>query len=185
VDNLSPEAFLDGVPPAFSEDALALRFADRHEGAVRFVAAWRQWFRYDGKVWRQDGTLHAYDLARRICREASAECNGKKGEKAALASAKTVSAIERLAKSDRRMAATIDQRDADPWLLNTPDGVINLRTGRMRAHRAEEYMTKVTAVGPTRACPTFLKFLDRITGEDVDLIPTVMRADRCGPSPAL
>ena len=126
MDIVSPEAFLDGVTPAFSDDALALRFADRHESAVRFVAAWGQWFRYDGKVWRPDATLHAFDLARRICREASAECNGKKGEKAALASAKTVSAIERLAKSDRRIAATIDQWDADPWLLNTPDGVIDL-----------------------------------------------------------
>jgi phage/plasmid-associated DNA primase len=82
--DMSPEAFLDGVTPAFSDDALALRFADRHEGAVRFVAAWGQWFRYDGKVWRPDATLHAFDLARRICRDASAECNGKKGEKAAL-----------------------------------------------------------------------------------------------------
>jgi putative DNA primase/helicase len=148
VDIISPEAFLDGVTPAFSEDALALRFADRHEGALRFVAAWGQWFRYDVKVWRQDATLAAFDLARRICREACAECN-KKGEKAALASARTVAAIDRLARSDRRIAATIDQWDADPWLLNTPDGVIDLRTGRMRAHRADDYMTRVTAVGLT------------------------------------
>jgi putative DNA primase/helicase len=175
VDIISPEAFLDGVTPAFSEDALALRFADRHESAVRFVAAWGQCFRYDGKVWRPDATLHAFDLARRICRAASTECNGKKGEKAALASAKTVSAIERLAKSDRRIAATIDQWDADPWLLNTPDGVIDLRTGNMRAHRADDYMTKVTAVGPTGECPIFLKFLDRITGEDADLIAYLRR----------
>jgi putative DNA primase/helicase len=173
--DLSPEAFLDGAAPAFSDDALALRFANRHEGAVRFVAALGQWFRYDGKVWRPDATLHAFDLARRICRDASAECNGKKGEKAALASAKTVSAIERLAKSDRRIAATIDQWDADPWLLNTPDGVIDLRTGRMRAHRADDYMTKVTAVGPTGACPIFLKFLDRITGSDPELIAYLRR----------
>jgi putative DNA primase/helicase len=175
VDHLSPEAFLDGVTPAFSEDALALRFADRHESAVRFVAAWGQWFRYDGKVWRPDATLQAFDLARRICREASAECNGKKSEKAALASAKTVSAIERLAKSDRRIAATIDQWDADPWLLNTPDGVIDLRTGQMRGHEAGDYMTKMTAAGPGGDCPIFLKFLDRITGEDADLIAYLRR----------
>jgi putative DNA primase/helicase len=173
---MSPEAFLDGVTPAFSDDALALRFADRHEGAVRFVAAWGQWFRYDGKVWRQDATLHAFDLARRICRDASAECNGKKGEKAALASAKTVSAIERLAKSDRRIAATIDQWDADPWLLNTPDGVVDLRTGRLRANRADDYMTKMTAAGPRGACPLFLAFLARITGGDPEIVAYLKRA---------
>jgi putative DNA primase/helicase len=174
--DMSPEAFLDGVTPAFSDDALALRFADRHEGAVRFVAALGQWFRYDGKVWRQDATLHAFDLARRICRDASAECNGKKGEKAALASAKTVSAIERLAKSDRRIAATIDQWDADPWLLNTPDGVVDLRTGRLRANRADDYMTKMTAAGPRGACPLFLAFLARITGGDPEIVAYLKRA---------
>jgi len=173
--DMSPEEFLDGVTPAFSEDALALRFADRHVGGLRFVSAWGQWFRYDGKVWRQDATLHAFDLARRVCRDASAECNGKKGEKAALASAKTVSAIERLAKSDRRIAAVIDQWDADPWLLNTPDGVIDLKTGTLRAHRADDYMTKLTSVGPSGRCPIFLAFLDRITGSDPELIAYLRR----------
>ena len=115
-------------------------------------------------------------MARRICRDASAECNGKKGEKAALASAKTVSAIERLAKSDRRIAATIDQWDADPWLLNTPDGVVDLRTGTLRAHRASDYMTKITVAGPGGACPIFLRFLDRITGSDPELVAYLRRA---------
>ena len=134
-----------------------------------------QWFRYDGTRWRQDDTLHAFDLARRICRAASAECNGKEGEKSALASAKTVAAVERLARSDRRIAATIDQWDADPWLLNTPDGVIDLRTGTKRAHQAADYMTKITAVGPRGDCPRFLAFLDRIMGADPELIVYLRR----------
>src|ERR1700678_3481047 len=165
-----PNEFIEGIPPAFSDDALAQRFADRHEGALRFIAAWGQWFRYNGKVWRQDDTLHAFDLARRICREASAECNGKEGVKAALASAKTVAAVERLARSDRRIAATIDQWDAEPWLLNTPDGVIDLRSGRLRPHRGDDYMTKITAVGPGGDCPIFLAFLHRISGSDPELV---------------
>jgi putative DNA primase/helicase len=175
VDQLSPKEFLDGVTPAFSDDALAQRFADRHAADLRFVAKWGQWFRYDGTRWRQDDTLHTFDLARRICREASAECNGKKGEKAALASAKTVAAIERLARSDRRIAATIDQWDADPWLLNTPDGVVDLRTGMNRAHRADDYMTKLTSVGPSGRCPIFLAFLTRITAGDPELIAYLRR----------
>jgi len=130
--DLSPEAFLDGVTPAFSDDALAQRLADRHADDTRYVAAWGQWFGHNGKVWQQDGTLHAYDEARKICRAASAECNGTEAEKKGLASAKTVAAVVSLARSDRRMAATIDQWDADPWVLNTPDGVIDLRTGKMK-----------------------------------------------------
>jgi putative DNA primase/helicase len=168
-------AIIDGISPAFSDDALAQRFADRHAAELRFVAAWGQWFRDDGKRWRQDDTLHAFDLARRICRDASAECNGKEGVKVALASAKTVAAVERLARSDRRIAATIDQWDADPWLLNTPSGVIDLRTGTMRARRDDDYMTKLTAVGPGGDCPLFLGFLARITGADPELIAYLKR----------
>ena len=170
MDHLSPEAFLDGAPPTFSDDALARRFADRHADDLRFIAAWGQWFRFDGKRWRQDATLYAFDLARRICRTASAECNGSDGVKTGLASAKTVAAVERLARCDRRIAATIDQWDADPWLLNTPSGVVDLLTGKMRAHRADDYMTNITATGPRGDCPRFLAFLDRVTGSDSELI---------------
>ena len=80
-------------------------------------------------------------MARRICREAASECN-KDRVAATLASAKTVAAVERLAKADRRLAATADQWDADPWLLNTPGGIVDLRTGARRAHEPADYLTK-------------------------------------------
>jgi putative DNA primase/helicase len=174
--DVEAESPTDARPPAFSDDSLAWRYADRHAADLRFVAKWGQWFRYDGRRWRQDDTLQAFDLARRICREASAECNGKEGEKAALASAKTVAAVERLARCDPRIAATTDQWDADHWLLNTPAGVIDLRTGTKRAHLAVDYMTKLTSVGPSGRCPLFLAFLDRITGSDPELVAYLRRA---------
>lgn len=163
-------------PPAFSDDALALRFCDRHEGELRFVAAWGKWFRWDGACWRQDETLYAYDLARHVCREASAECTGSDNARAAIASGKTVAAVERLARADRRIAGTIDQWDRDPWLLNTPAGVVDLRTGLIRPHRADDFMTKITAVAPDGDCPRFTVFLDRITGSDRKLVAYLQRA---------
>ena len=163
------------LPPSFSDDALALRFCDRHEGDLRFVAAWGKWFRWDGARWRQDDTLYAYDLARLVCREAAAECNGSGNAKAAIASAKTVAAVERLARADRRIAATIDQWDRDPLLLNTPAGVVDLRTGDMRPHRAEDFMTKITAIAPGGECPLFLAFLDRITRSDREIVAYLQR----------
>ena len=66
-------------PPAFTDEALALRFADRHESDLRYVAAWSRWLRYDGRRWEFDETLLAFDLARKICRQAAAECNKKDG----------------------------------------------------------------------------------------------------------
>jgi putative DNA primase/helicase len=162
--------------PAFSDDALALEFADRHAENLRFVATWNKWLFWDCAHWQFEETLRAWDFAREVCRDA-ADDRGKIEADAAssLASAKTVAAVERLARSDRRLAATIDQWDADPWLLNTPDGVVDLRTGRARSQRAEDYITKITAVGSRGDCPLFLAFLDRITGGDSELVSYLQR----------
>ncbi|OAI28690.1 hypothetical protein A1351_11335 [Methylosinus sp. R-45379] len=162
------------LPPAFSDEALALRFAELHAGDLRYVAAWGKWLSWTGTHWQFDETLHAFDLARAVCREAAAECNKSKIANV-IASAKTVAAIERLAKADRRLAATIDQWDADPWLLNTPEGVIDLRTGARRHARPDDYLTKITAVAPGGSCPRFLSFLDEISAGDAELVAYIRR----------
>ena len=163
-------------PPAFTDEALALRFAEQHAGRLRYVEVWGRWLTWDGTRWQFDDTLAAYDLVREICRTASAECN-RENIAAALASAKTVAAVERLARSDRRLAATVDQWDLDPWLLNTPGGIVDLRTGKRSNHRADAYLTKITAVAPNEAHPTpvWEAFLRRVTGGDVELVGFLRR----------
>ncbi len=154
----------DGETVAFSEDALAQEFADCHLEDLRFVALWSQWLRYDtdGR-WRNDERLFTFDIARKICRAASLRANeGKIRER--LASAKTVAAVERMARSDQRLAAAFDQWDQDGWLLNTPAGTVNLKTGRMQRHRRKDYITKTAAVSPGGACPLWSKFIKKITG---------------------
>ena len=152
----------------FSDDHLASRFAGRHAGRLRYVAAWGRWLIWNGTVWQFDQTLRAFDLARAICRQASARCDTE-GRARAVSSAKTVAAVERLAKADRRHAATVEQWDADPWLLNTPAGVVDLRTGLTRPHDPAEHMTKITKVAPGGECPQWLVFLARITDNDAEL----------------
>jgi hypothetical protein len=139
--------------PAFSEMDLALKFSALHANDLRYVAAWNKWYRYDGKVWKEDKTREIFSLSCAICRQAAWETN-KKSDRKGLASAKTRAAVVSLAGDDRRLAATIDQWDADPWLLNTPDGVIDLRTGERREARADNYMSKMTSVSPNANCNT-------------------------------
>ena len=54
-------------------------------------------------------------------------------------------------------------------LLNTPGGVVDLKTGVTRSHRAEDYFTRITAVAPGGECPTWKQFLIRICGGDAEL----------------
>jgi putative DNA primase/helicase len=171
------EQEFDSVAPAFSDESLALKFAATYANKLRFVAAWGKWLQWDGQRWYFDDTLAAFNFARTICRQAAEECNGKKDSIAkTLASAKTVAAVVTLARADRRLAATISQWDADPWLLNTPRGVVDLRTGKMREHRLTDYLTKMTAVAPDTAdCPLWMEHLKRILNNNDDLVAYLQR----------
>jgi putative DNA primase/helicase len=161
-------------PPAFSDEALALSFADEHAEKLRYIAAWSKWHVWDGKRWSADDTRLAFDIARRVCRQAARECNQDSAAKS-LASAKTVAAVERLATADRRLAATTDQWDADPWLLNTPCGIVDLRSGEIHPQQPTDYITKITAVAPDGICPQWRKFLNRIFAGDDELMAFVQR----------
>jgi putative DNA primase/helicase len=165
---------VEARPPEFSEEQLALEFATLHAHRLRYVAAWGQWFEWDGTRWKRDVTLWVWDLARAVCRAASAKCNNPSWAKT-IASAHTVAAVERLARADQRLAATPEQWDRDPWLLDTPSGTVDLRTGQLREHRREDYCTKLTAVAPGGACPRFAKFLDRCAGGDRELVAFLQR----------
>ena len=119
-EKLKPKIELaDAEPPEFSDEALAQRFAERHGDELRFIAKWSQWCVWAATRWEEDSTLGAFDKARAICRGTAADPDAKGRMKTDLTSAKTVSAVERLAKADRRIAATVEQWDAAPDVLNT------------------------------------------------------------------
>jgi hypothetical protein len=104
----------DELPPE-AEDAIALVFAERHAHELRYVNAWGRWIGFEGAHWIEDTTLHTFDRARAICREIAFV--GDKPARA-VASAKTIVAVERLARADRRLAATAEQWDDNSWMLN-------------------------------------------------------------------
>ena len=152
-----------------SEDGLALSFTRRYRHDWRYVAAWGKWLMWDGQRWRTEDTLGATDLVRNVCRHAALKAASPKTA-VKLAAASTMSGVERLARADRRHAGTADEWDADIWLLNTPGGVVDLRTGRMRAHQRTDRMTKVSTAVPKGECPTWRGFLSDVTGGDAELM---------------
>jgi putative DNA primase/helicase len=166
----------DDAEPVFStdesvwgtEDALALAFTRRYHRDWRYVATWGRWLVWDGHRWRSEDTLAATDLIRSVCRHAAVQADNPKIA-AKLATSGTVGGVERLARSDRRHAATTAEWDADPWLLNTPGGVVDLRTGRQRPHDRADRMTKITTATPGGDCATWRQFLAEVTGGDAEL----------------
>jgi P4 family phage/plasmid primase-like protien len=159
----------------FMDDMLASRFTAKHDD-LRFTAEWGYWSQWDGVCWVRKSAPAVFDLARLVCREAAAESP----EIARKITGGTVATVEKLARGDSHHLTALDQWDSDPWLLNTPGGVVDLRTGVLRAAKREDYCTKVTAVAPGECaeCPQWMAFLDRITAGQVELQQFMQRM--CG-----
>ncbi len=75
-----------------------------------------------------------------------------------------------LALAQARMIAEASIFDAQPFDLNTPNGIIDLRTGTMRPSSPSAYCSKITTVTPsTDGAYLWKDFLDVITGNDESL----------------
>ncbi len=163
--------------PEFSEEALALTFADRHANQLRFVADWGRWLIWNGSVWKPDNINRVFTLSRKVCREMAAAC-AVPHVATAIASAKTVAAVERLARYDQRLATTGEQWDAKPYMLAVSQGVVDLTTGIETAPRRENHLTRAAACSvapPGTPHPLWSRFLDRITNHNTELAGFLQR----------
>lgn len=161
-------------PPIFSDENVALRFADRHQQTLKYTALINKWHHWDGVRWQVDNTLYAFDLVRELCRSTS--CDAPALQRSAMASAKKVAAVATLSRSDRRLVATTGQWDRDPWLLGTPGATVDLHTGALREPDLNDYMTKLTRAMPaTNGCPLWESTMLEICGGDMDLLDYLQR----------
>lgn len=173
----------DDIPALYSEISLAMRFSTAHGDKARYVAEWGKWFLYRDGCWREDRTLKVWRWAKKISQSASHEIEEMqpKNKTAAksIASAKSVAAILTLARSDKRHAAETVQWDKDQWLLNTPSGVADLRTGKILEHDPDLHLSKMTAVAPAVFVPAdcvWLQCLATWCGGDAELVAFLQRA---------
>ena len=151
-----------------TDDALALAFTARYAEDWRYCAAWGKWLVWTGTHWEADETLLVPHLIRSVCREAAVKVDSHRLAAKLLASS-TVGGVDRLARTDRRHASTSEEWDADLFALNTPGGVVNLKTGRLRPHERTDRMTKLATATPRGSCPRWHAFLNDVTGGDTEL----------------
>lgn len=151
-----------------TDDSLALAFTGSYAQDWRYCCAWGKWLVWTGTHWRSDETLLVHHLIRNVCREQAVNAGSHRVAAKLLASS-TVGGVDRLARTDRRHASTSDEWDADIYLLNTPGGIVNLRTGRLRPHDRAERMTKTAQATPRGECPRWQAFLADITANDESL----------------
>lgn len=159
---------LDGE--ILSEDRVAVEFIRRHGTRVRYDHSIGSWFIYDGQRWRQDKTRRAYAWARDLAREMALE--QATGTKRGAGRAAFAKGVEEHASRDQGIAVVTDDWDQDLFVLGTPEGTVDLRTGSIRPPKPNDLITKNTAVAPAvRAdCPRWVLFLEEATGGDEELM---------------
>jgi putative DNA primase/helicase len=154
-----------GAPDTPSEDAVALEFVRRFKDHL--YVAQRGWLLWDGKRWHEDSTALIFHKIRTLVRELAID--GKSERRTA--NAGFVAGVERLLRADQQLVVLPEQLDANPWLLNTQSGTVDLRTGLLAPHRREDLCTCITSASldAGQGRELFADFLEAITQGDADL----------------
>ncbi len=156
----------------------ALAFLDLFGDDLKFVEKWRCWIVWDGSRWVEASDIAILPLARRATEEmlksAIAQPAGNSDRDASIKHAfatqrdARLRAMINLAKGEPRARIEPNVLDANAWLLGCPNGTLDLRTGKLRQARREDFITKQIGVAfdPGATCPRFREFLDWATQGD-------------------
>jgi len=157
-------------------------FSEKYKGILRWCGDMKTWLVWNGKYWERDRILQVMQMAKKTVDEmifaasramskAIGEDEVKKAKQAfkdtiKAKSERCIKSMVELAKSD--LPITANQLDEDPFLLNCQNGVVDLRTGELKPHDPELYMTKITNANyePGKKFEKFGKFLKDVTCND-------------------
>ena len=186
-------------PEDYTDVGQAQLFFVLYGGCVRYSSA-TKWLVYNGKKWdeselkahglAQQLTDKQLAESRRRIKKARAELDKaveagdeERQEQAAsavraaeafrgyvLGRRKTSRIAATLTEAEPAAEVNVMELDRDEFLLNTPAGAVDLRTGKIRPNAPNDYCTKITAVAPSLdGMDEWLAFLDRLTCGDRDL----------------
>ncbi len=179
------------IPPVGRADELctdlgnAKRLVRLHGQDLRWSKS-LGWLAWDGTRWCRDDTLEVVRRAKltatSLYDEAKAtldlERQGQLARHARQSQGEArIKAMIALAESEKGIAILPEQLDTDRWALNVQNGVLDLRSGRLREHRREDLFTKLAPVAfdPEAACPVWTGFLEQIFRGDRALLDFIQK----------
>lgn len=167
----------------YGDADMAERLVKRRGEAIRYCEDMGRWLAWDGQRWNVSGESHVHYLVAQLCAEAAPDVyadaqspkDGATAAKAMTSNAKR-NAVVSYAQIMPALAVRVTALDARPHLLNTPAGIIDLRTGERTDPDPLLLQTKVTSVAPAYGEPVlWMKFLREATSNDADMIEYLQR----------
>ena len=143
------------------------RFLKAYGDRVRFVFAWGKWLVWDGSRWQIDDGGAVLRLAMAVADSVWMDAKDFMTKDVVDFAVSTsghgkLTSMLKLAAAD--VAVAVGELDTNPWLLNCPNGTVDLRTGKLRPHRREDLITKIcqTNYNPEASSYCWDRFLESV-----------------------
>lgn len=164
-----------------TDAAHAERFARAFAGEFRFDHTRNLWLAWSHTRWAVDLTGRRYaraiELARELYESATREADLDARRRLATfaigcENRARLENVLHLAKFHPLLADAGDLWDADPWALNTPGGLVDLRSGQVRPSTPADRVTFQTAVAlaDTADCERWRRFLREVFRGDDEIV---------------
>jgi len=153
-------------------------FADVHKRVARYVPERKKWYIYDGSRWVPDiGGLMAMELCKELADGLLLYLLTFKDESVRIRNLEDYSKWQQrrlrdiyLKEAQSVYPVSMEEFDADRYLLNCENGTLDLRTMQFRDHDPEDRLTKMAHVSydPAATCTRFERYIDEIMSGDAE-----------------
>lgn len=167
--------------------ALAERFAAACGQEFRYDHLRKSWLHYAPPRWARDSDKAVYRRAVTFVRAQQqaavflTDLSARKAELDFTLGAESKPKLEKLIDCATWVPPFHDKGedwDADPWLLGTANGIIDLRTGVLRAGTPDDRLTMICRpeFDASASCPRWVQFLREVFDDASDVIAFIQRA---------
>ncbi len=164
--------------PQRSEDFDALWFADQYEHQIIYCPEWGKWLTWNGHTWQPqpEGGGYVRELAKQLYRQLPDGTKQQASYKTKVLARAGITNRLAMAQTDLRLVVSKTILDQHPYQLNTPEGIIDLKTGQLTPPDPTMWHTKTTKVTPQRQeTPMWDKFLHQTFNGDPQIINYMQR----------
>lgn len=159
-----------------TQDGMARALVTHHRADLRYCPQRGKWLHWTGHRWQWDDAEVHRELIKGLARSLP-DGDGWAVFKRSSLSGAGATGIARQAQSDPALVVNFEDLDGDPWILNTPDGVVDLRTGQLTPSDPDRLCTRTTYCAPDPAASParWDEFLADTFGGDSQLVSYLQR----------
>ncbi len=157
---------------AYNDIGMSELFADMFKSQLRYNVTAKEWFYFNGKVWKEDtGAIIALQKMKELSKVLIAYASTIADEPLRTSFVNHVNKLGKLKPretiiKDSRDKMNIKQEDFDKnvHLFNCKNGTFNLKTGEFTQHNPDDLLSKISNVvyDPKAKCSKFEKFMNQI-----------------------